>query len=212
MGNAFTPLVGTASEEFFRWFAVNSTNTTAFAVLAARTTAPPLDGTGWIPTTRGKYVYVVSATNPTPAVMHDGQWDDGLAHNIIQIRFLGVGANNSTTNYKISGACRSVFRGAAGSTQAETSLWVPTPLATGVFTLGTLATGTGVTNEFYADTITLTSANSGARTNLWSADVNTFLADSVATLEVDYTGFEYLLLETDIASGTTSNNAEFRFY
>lgn len=212
MANAFTPLVGTASQEFFRWYAANSTNGTPFGVLPVRTTAPPINGTGWIQTTCGKSVFVVDATNAPPQVRHDGQWGDALAHNVIQIRFFGVGANNGTTNYRISGACRSVFRGAAGSAQGETSLWVPTPLAAGVFTLGTLATGSGIVNEFYADTISLTTANTGARSNLWSADVNTFLADSVATLELDYTGFEYLLLETDIAAGTTSNNAEFRFY
>jgi len=206
--------MGTSADQYVRWFAANSTNTTAFAVLAVLTgtTLPNINGTGWIMTTSPRGT-ADPGTGTAPQIP-DGTFGAYLARNICSMRFLGVDAGAAGTfNFRVSGGSFGNWKGAAGTSQPKLMV-APTPLVMGTATLGTKATGTGVTNEKYADTITInTTTQQGSRIRVWSGGTATaLLANDIATLEVDFSGFQMLLLETDIATGPSSCNAEYRFF
>lgn len=133
-------------------------------------------------------------TNPVPALEPPAGAIPLGTYKSADVVFGGTDTANQTINYQVIG-----WRFFLNEAVAADGCWVPTILAKGVATLGTLAytlTKLGAATNLFADTIT-------KGTDFYSVVKTTVADDAVALLGIDVRGFSFLSVGTDRGTAVT---------
>lgn len=130
----------------------------------------------------------------------------GQIPNAMLIAPYAVGSNNNTFSLRVIG-----WRFIPGSGQVQTGLWIPVLLCEIACTLSNVPVGVAgmvlVATELFADTLVLTTGNSGV-----SAEILSNAGDVIAHAVVDLKGFQKVELSFTTGGSATSCNAILSFY
>lgn len=146
-----------------------------------------------------------SVTAPTPTLTEptgDGFYRCGASGdegniNYVDLRIFGAGADNTTGTGLLVG-----WRKAVDPSGVATALWIPKKLLSLAFTFGTsvgVAAAVAINTDRFADTITVATAYIPTS----AYNVNSPADNSVASVEVDATGFDFIQFLP--ATGTATN-------